>query len=153
MTHFLDVVNNVSKMNTKIRRIANKCRAVCEQFAFSQDAVEYDYFRSDDLHCMCGVASFFLKNVVEKENISINCRLASAIDMGHCFTEIGGQVIDLTATQFGSDKKVMFKELAEYEQWLGLGKSRIIKRLNWGTGQSPRKNVLDKLLKLYYNPE
>jgi hypothetical protein len=112
-------------ISTKIKTIAKKCREICEQFAHSQESVDYHYHKNDDLYCMCAVASFFFKRVLSDHGILVNCRKSQENYTGHVFNEIGGVVIDLTATQFNSDKKVHVDRLDEYEQWLGLGKSKI----------------------------
>ena len=138
-------------ISLKIRTIAKKCRVVCEQFAWSHDAMPYDYFKSPDLHKMFAVASFFFKRVLEKEGISINCRIVSRDYCSHVFNEFNGIVIDLTATQFDSPKTVHVQRLEDYEEWLDYGKSKICKRICWGSGQSPNKKVVDKLMELYYS--
>ena len=140
-------------IHPKIKSIAQKCRTICEQFAHSLDSVDYDFHRAEDLHCMCAVASFFINKVATKEGLNLNCRKVESSSMGHVFNEYNGIAIDITATQFGSEKPVHIQRLDEYEQFIDLGKSKICKRVDWGTGQNPSKKVVDKLMKMYYGEE
>lgn len=137
----------------ELLKIAKKARTVCEQFAFSHDSVNMDFHKVGDLCGMCAIASFFFQRIAKEKDVTINCRYSwDETGCGHVYNEYQGIVIDLTATQFGSEHPIHMQPMADYTEWLGMPLGgQIRKRINWQDGQSPRKKVIDKLVKLYYS--
>jgi hypothetical protein len=140
------------KLPTELLKTAKKARTICEQFAFSHDSLEMDFHKVGDLCGMCAIASFFFQRILKEKDMVINCRYSwDETGCGHVYNEYQGIVIDLTATQFGSEHLIHMQPMADYTEWLGMplgGKVR--KRINWLDSQSPRKKVIEKLVKLYY---
>ena len=135
-----------------IIKIARQVRKVCLDFAMSEESIDYDFYKNKDLACMCAVASSFLQNILAEENIRVNLREMQGKYGGHCFNEIDGTVIDITATQFGARNHVVIKNLKDHEKWLkelGAKRSHIIKKVMWGMGQSPSRTLTKKLKKIY----
>jgi len=78
----------------------------------------------EDLSCYCGISSYFLKILAQKFDYRLALVVGLAFpfgepdrndlsnrDINHCWNVYGGNVIDITATQFGSDHSVHIDEV------------------------------------------
>jgi hypothetical protein len=61
---------------------------------------------SENLNGACAIASFALYEFLQKQSLKCKFILGKYIDNTHCWVELENQIIDLTATQFGSEHKV-----------------------------------------------
>jgi hypothetical protein len=135
-----------SLKGSKIYEIAKRARRACEIFAWSEDARKYDFYFNTHLECMCGVASFFLRDVALREGMVL--RIHS--DNEHCFCEKDGIVIDITATQFGARAKVHLGLLKNYKYAVGSDKVRHINcQSGWPKSQKYNKKAKKHLWEIY----
>jgi hypothetical protein len=75
--------------------IANDARIQCEQLQ-----KEYGTWR-DNLCGMCAIASSMIFNECKRQGIRAKFVYADKKYEGHCWIEVQGYIIDVTATQFG----------------------------------------------------
>ncbi len=139
-----------------IRLIAKKARKALEIFAESHDSVYEDYHKADDLYSMCAVGSVFLTKLLEKNGHDVQVFELSFRCGNHCFIRVNELAIDLTATQFKNVKrKVVIKEFRHYISWFMGQTEWMIHAMkefsgkDWPETQYPRKEILEKLHKIY----
>lgn len=142
----------------RITRIAHEVRVELQSWL-------KDKFR-EDLECTCGICSYTLYRVLCA--VGYNAELVESVDNneGHCWVEVGGYVVDLTATQFGYREVVFVRRIAAYNifpggvefeenkyNYLKRGRPAVISVLGWGLGQSPREYMkhVDSLVRRFRN--
>ncbi len=142
-----------------IYQIAKRCREVSEKFVGSLDAHGFDFFSTSDnpdLSCFCACASWFLAHKLKEKGIPALVIMGNVgeDENNHCWVEVEGNIVDITATQFlfAKNKPVIVASYKEYEQYYGRG--RIIESIeisrSWPDTQKPNKKVIKKLERLYY---
>jgi len=152
---------NMNRVN-KLRAIAYEVRKQCEKFARSSRSSQYDFHGNDDLECMCAVASYTLCTELEKHGIS--CQMVcgefcepdycnfdeNSLQANHCWVECGDLVVDVTATQFGSYRRVVITRTE-----LGMGKNfhsmyygddAMYETSTWECSQRPNDSLAAKIM-------
>lgn len=100
-------------MDSTLFKLAEAARSEMESFANEHE----DIGDPVDLGCYCAIASYFLKILARKFGYNLTLVEGIAFEdvdpedipddsVNHCWTAIDGKVVDITATQFGSDRKV-----------------------------------------------
>lgn len=92
----------------KVKKIAKKIRAAFEEIE------KKEYGRPSDLGGYCGRASIQLYLACRREGIRIGLHEGC----GHMFNTYDGRIIDVTATQFGINRKVYVKKIPKDENGL-----------------------------------
>lgn len=92
----------------------------------------------EDLNGACAIASYSLYEFLKNNNLNSKFVLGTYNDIKHCWVELDKQIIDLTATQFGSIHKVYtpLKDSNYYPQFYNKFALNIVR--GWGD-QSPFK--------------
>jgi len=78
--------------------VAEETRAFCEKIAASKRSRCKDYHKKPDLAMMCGAASVYLARALRAAGVE--CQLFEGVF--HCAVWVGGCVVDITATQYGT---------------------------------------------------
>lgn len=136
-----------------LKTIATVVRNQCVRFAMSPFARKYDFYKREDLQCMCAIASMTLKKVAEKFNIDVKLAMGPVLDdenrflSMHCWNIYQNTIYDITATQFGYYEPVYIKNAIntrEYciEQFI----EDIYQFSDWPPEQRPNKRVLNILV-------
>ena len=107
-------------MDEKVIEIAKRVREKCEKFAMSEDAREYDFYKCEDLACMCAVASHHLWRTLQKAGYDCNFIEGEwDYDVCHCWVEIDDHILDVTATQFYNiTEKVYLTKIGDTEYYV-----------------------------------
>jgi len=96
-----------------ILSVAREVRAKCVKFALSDKARNYDFHTRSDLECMCAVASHALVMALKKKGCHGHIVCGDFNGNDHCWVDIYGHVVDITASQFGfPDIVIVTKERA-----------------------------------------
>jgi len=92
----------------------------------------------------CGVMSYAMYQVLKRLGLKPVLALAGpqTQTFQHCWVEVDGLIVDLTATQFGYDKTVQVTSRpSEWHKPLKYRGHRVINELKtWHDGQSPMNN-------------
>ena len=128
----------------KIKETARIVRSQCESYAASTGHDEY----GKDLSCMCGIASYALREAIKR--IGIRIKLIYGFygnSSGHCWLNIEDKIIDITATQFGVSRKVFVTSIsnAKYDRLKEMKSMSEIKIDGWGD-HSPTRLKVYKIL-------
>ncbi len=134
-------------MEKKIKRIAMRVRKVMIAHA---ETVGY----RSDLGGMCAVASFTLSRMLCREGIPAYPVVGYCCGEGHCWVEVNGKVVDITATQFREyeDKPYLTFSLADkeynhYETLEVMNTESTDKLDDWPPEQRPFEDLIVKLVK------
>jgi hypothetical protein len=132
-----------------IRSIATKVRKQCEIFAYSNNARGYDFYKSNDLACMCAVASYTLALRLRKNGIPCKVIYGKFDRDEHCWVETKKYIVDITASQFGmADVYIISKTEDEWtEIYMKRKVARSYKSLQW-SGQAPTPNLSRTILSI-----
>lgn len=140
-------------MNKEIIKISQVVRNICEQFAFSKNAKDFDFYKRKDLSCMCAIASMALAKVLRKFKIKANVVDGSFIydqsnhTFGHCWVECGNHIIDITATQFKIYQDIFITHKRNNLNYIkGIIKNKIIYFSDWPNTQQPNDNIVRRLV-------
>jgi hypothetical protein len=108
-----------------IYAIAHDVRLWAEYYAEDADFPK-------DLGGLCAIASGELHARLKRNGISSTIVLYEGFELGHCFVEAEGHVVDVTATQFHNVKeKVVLRPIEEARDW------------NWWTSTKRFESVRD----------
>jgi hypothetical protein len=146
------------KVPKEVNLIASRARWCCEEYARNlQDP--YALYTQDinNLPTMCAIASFFLKERLEKAQVGAEVSYGLfASRFPHCWVELVKQdlVVDLTATQFGeylnrNYKPVHYAKIYSRDYVGGFVIKDTRKFNGWEKNQFPYRKVLNKLHSLY----
>lgn len=94
-------------MDDALVQIAKMARKEMEDFAQNHDNIGDPY----DLGCYCAISSYFLRYLARHFGYHLKMVEGAAFDSNidftnHCWLVYNDKVIDITATQFGCQKKV-----------------------------------------------
>ena len=133
------------KNKKAILKIAKKVRRQCEIFVKSPDALGHDFANKSNLTCMCAVASHALTTALKKQNISCKMIHGKFGYASHCWVEVDGHMVDITATQFDLPPVIIART---YKGYTPLDTIKSPKDLsNWGN-QKPDPKLTEKILKI-----
>ena len=113
----------------------------------SVESKGYDFYKSEDLGCMCGVAAMALK---EASRGRMRIRLGRLNGEEHCWNEWGRWRFDITASQFGTFPKVLITERGIF-QGKGWRYSKGMelkgyKDFRWGKSQNPTPSLIRRVV-------
>lgn len=168
-------------INQKILKVLESVRTLMDSFASSKESKNYDFHSKEDLQCACCITSKVLFDILKEQGKSPKLCIGIFFDgytiglktkgkspselkpyVNHCWIELDGKILDLTATQFNepsikhefvfpkihitykSDKKY----LKVYDNSLKGFKTEISQ---WPRSQKPNVRLLKKLKELYYS--
>jgi hypothetical protein len=137
-------------MNSILYFTAIEARAKCEKFAMSEEAKGYDFGGCGRLSSMCAVASFVLKEMLKIHKIKSKVAQGYFVEEfnTHCWIEVGNNIIDITATQFGKYPEVVLTNYGHkwYNKEQDIKSSNDLKRQGWGKRQCPTQNLVRRIL-------
>lgn len=87
---------------TQLRRIARRVRRDVEE----QNTNIFGYY--SDLCGLCAIASAALFKELKREKYNPILCYSNYCGLGHVYVKVGAYIIDITATQFGKGKVVIF---------------------------------------------
>jgi hypothetical protein len=144
----------------KVIKIATLVREACDDLVLSRKASKYDFYRKDDLSCMCGIASATLSKILKRfKNCNVQLINGRFIDkrwhtptwFDHCWVQYNDHIIDITATQFGIHNKVNICKIGNKLYRLGRVMRTYDDFYNWSTGQRPNHEIINQLIKRVKN--
>jgi hypothetical protein len=130
-----------------ILEIAKKVRIASEIFALSSESKSLDFHGREDLGCMCATASFALYTELKKNGydcVFVSGRFKDWCD--HCWVEIDGMIVDITATQFsGIEDDVLvvpsnddrYKPYSSRSRRKNMGNLSNMQKSGWPKEQAP----------------
>jgi len=127
-------------LDPKIIEIATDIRKKAYNFAMSDASKEYDFHHEDNLSCMCAVASYALyKDLLKKGYNSDTVKFVEG-DFedeycGHCWIEIEGFIVDVTATQFGIENEIYITKIGKDRRYIKERETDLMP--NWHMKQTP----------------
>jgi len=151
--------SQLSSRPANIRELALVVREVCEWFAFSLEAKDYDFHEREDLQSMCVLATAVLAMVYATFGIDVtfisgayrrrNCSKKPA-KFPHCYLELDkeGVRVDITATQFHIPDKVYITPLDSSGCYIEGTVIQSFKQLLWLWDES-HVHVSQDIVRLY----
>lgn len=127
-----------------VRSIAKKVRKQCESFAFSKASEGYDFSYRGDLECMCAVASYALMTALQKKKIPCKMISGTCYYDNHCWVEVYNHIVDITATQFGINKRVYISK--DKSNYAAESDVKSCHSLGWGKSQNPTRKLTKRIL-------
>jgi hypothetical protein len=92
----------------KVLDIAKKVRRACHKFAMSDDSMPYDFHDDPNLGCMCAIGSYVLYQELKDAGYSPELKIGTFNKFTtHCWVEIDDKIVDITATQFKEQKRIV----------------------------------------------
>ena len=135
-------------MNRAIR-IAHKVRRICEKIARRKISRSYDFYKEDNLSCMCAIASTCLSRIYDKEGIN-NIFVVGKFNNRnrHCWVELIDEnlIVDITATQFSGHFKKAHMTPTDDDSY---DKTNVDKLEDWPETQRPNEQIVSKIMREY----
>lgn len=125
-------------MNNMLVKIARAARKEMEDFAENHN----DIGSPHDLGCYCAISSYFLRYLARNFGYHLKMVEGAAFEpndiryTNHCWLVYNDKVIDITATQFGCQKKVNIVNVGNINYY-EIRKSTEDRFSNWPSDQSP----------------
>jgi hypothetical protein len=140
-------------MNKQILKIAKKVRKIAHTFAMSPDSYRLDFHDRSDLRAMCAVASFALYNRLKNEGydcVFVSGKFKDWND--HCWVEIDGCIVDITATQFGIEEDIFitpdyddrYKPFNKRSKRKNIDNVSSLRKSGWPKSQVPSWKKIEK---------
>lgn len=109
------------------------------------------YINPESLEGACGLASYTLCRALKAFGYRAQLVYDGDEDGAHCWVELGDEVIDVTATQFGDFPEVYVVHKSEYplgyERYRCQGRKAVQQLLEWGTeGHQPHLRKIKALI-------
>ena len=154
-----------------LRESAEKIRSACEKFARSEQASGLEFYQDETLPCMCAIASFALQKYLTGKGFTSTTYVGDyfqynkqgksnmhGLPLGywyggeiHCWVECGQLIVDITATQFDVEDKIVITE--DRSRYYSLRKLKTIHGLkSWTCDQKPYAKIVRAILKLANEP-
>jgi hypothetical protein len=130
---------------TDIRDVAEEVREKCLDFALSDDSIGYDFNGKADLFSMCAVASATLFRELCRRRIGKNPKVVEGEYWAkeHCWVEVDGYVVDITASQFKGPQIVIEPIEAVKDGYKSKDRPRL---RDWPKEQRPNAKIVRKIL-------
>jgi hypothetical protein len=129
----------------KIRKILRATHKVCKEFAVSDEAKGYDFYRSENLTCMCLCGSQVLKKVLKTHNIKGDIYQSNE----HAWVMVDGYVVDVTRSQY-ENRQTLIKPYKDIDSLTEYEDGEVYKRIrinDWGKSQTFGYSMVNKLSK------
>ena len=122
-------------------------RKCCQDFAFSEKAKEYDFYRDRNLACMCAVASMALRKASgDKFKVIKGRYYFKKRGEPHCWVEWEDWIFDITATQFGVAIPVYVLRIENGGQYTEREEVKGYRDIRWGMTQDPSPRLTKLIL-------